>query len=70
MKQKYLKKYYFYLKCWFFGCDACGILAPRPGIKPTPPASEGEGLTTGSPGKSLLFVDFFFLTFIMLYFIF
>ena len=27
------------------------ILAPGPGIKPTPPALEGEVLTTGLPGK-------------------
>ena len=26
----------------FFGYEACGILAPTPGIKPTPPALEGE----------------------------
>ena len=38
---------------WVFGCEACGILAPRPGIKPTPPELEGEVLTTGLPGKSL-----------------
>ena len=37
----------------FFGRKACGILAPRPGIEPTPPALEGEVLTTGPPGKSL-----------------
>ena len=37
---------------WFFGHDACGILAPWPGIEPAPPALEGEGLTTGPPGKS------------------
>ena len=36
---------------WFF-CEACGILAPRPGIEPAPPALEGEVLTTGPPGKS------------------
>ena len=29
-----------------------GILAPGPGIKPAPPALEGEVLTTGPPGKS------------------
>ena len=40
---------------WFFGHEACGILAPQPGIEPTPPALEGEVLTTGSPGKSLYF---------------
>ena len=38
---------------WFFGRKACGILAPEPGIEPTPPALEGEGSTTGLPGKSL-----------------
>ena len=27
-------------------------LAPQPGIEPTPPALEGEVLTTGLPGKS------------------
>ena len=31
---------------------ACGILAPRPGIEPTPPALEARVLTTGTPGKS------------------
>ena len=40
---------------WFFGPEACGILAPWPGIKPAPPALEGEVLTTGPPGKSLVF---------------
>ena len=34
--------------------EACGILAPLPGIKPTPRALEGEVLTTRSPGKSLV----------------
>ena len=29
------------------------MLAPQLGIKPAPPALEGEVLTTGSPGKSL-----------------
>ena len=37
---------------WFFDYKACGILAPWPGIKPAPPASEGEVLTTGPSGKS------------------
>ena len=37
---------------WFFGQEACGILAPGPGIKPTPPSLEGKVLTTGLPGKS------------------
>ena len=38
---------------WFFGHKARGILALWSGIKPTPPALEGEVLTTGLPGKSL-----------------
>ena len=29
------------------------ILAPRPGIEPTPPALEGKVLATGPPGRSL-----------------
>ena len=37
-----------------FGHKACGVLAPRPGIKPTPPALEDGLLTTGPPGKFLL----------------
>ena len=36
----------------FFGTEACGILAPWPGIEPAPPPLEGEVLTTGPPGKS------------------
>ena len=32
-----------------FGHEACGILVPWPGIEPTPPAIEGEVLTTGPP---------------------
>ena len=35
----------------FFGCQACGILAPRPGTEPAPPTPESEVLTTGPPGK-------------------
>ena len=30
--------------------------SPQPGIEPTLPALEGEVLTTGPPGKSLLFL--------------
>ena len=37
----------------FSGHEACEILAPQPGIEPTPPALEGEVLITGLPGKSL-----------------
>ena len=41
---------------WFFGCEACRILALRPGIKPASLALEGEVLTTGPPGKSLQWI--------------
>ena len=41
---------------WFFGYEACGILAPQTGIEPIPPALEGEVLTTGPPGKPLCFI--------------
>ena len=40
------------------GLKACGIFTPQPGIKPTCPALEGTGLTSGPPGKSLLFEDY------------
>ena len=43
---------------WFFGHEACGILAPQPGIEPTSPVLEGKALTTGLPGESQ--VDYFF----------
>ena len=36
---------------WFFGLEEYGILAPRSGMELSP-ASEGEVLTTGPPGKS------------------
>ena len=42
---------------WFFGRKACGIIAPRLGIEPTPPALEGKVLTTEPPGKSLNFFN-------------
>ena len=38
---------------WFFGPKACGILAPWPGMEPSPHAFEGKVPTTGLPGKSL-----------------
>ena len=43
--------------CFCFGSDACGILAPQPGIQPIPLALEvkvNHWKTTGKPGKSLL----------------
>ena len=47
-----LLQYCFCFMFWFFGPEACGILAPRTGIEPTPPALEGKVLATGPPGKS------------------
>ena len=47
-----LLQYCFCFTFWFFGPEACGILAPRPGIEPASSALEGEVLTTGPPGKS------------------
>ena len=34
------------------GLEACGLLAPQPGINPTPSALKGEVLTTGIAEKS------------------
>ena len=51
-----LLQYCFCFMLWFFGHKACGISAPRPGIKSAPPAMEGEVLTTGLPGKSLSWI--------------
>ena len=36
----------------FFGREACGISAPRPGFEPTLPELKGQVLTTGPPRKS------------------
>ena len=46
------------LQCCFFfvlvlGCVAYGILAPRPGIKPAPPALEAEVVSAGTPEEPL-----------------
>ena len=37
---------------------ACGILDPRPGIKPASPELEGRFFTTGPPGRSLFYFSF------------
>ena len=47
-----LLQYCFCFLFWFFCPMTCGILAPRPGSEPIPPALEGEVLTPGPPGKS------------------
>ena len=49
----------------FFDHTPCGILVPWPGIEPIPPALEGEALTIGPPGKSLLLL-FFLISIIVL----
>ena len=41
------------LLCLVFACTACGILVPRPEIKPVPPALECQVFTTRPPVKSL-----------------
>ena len=38
---------------FLFGCMACGISVPWPGIEPMPPAVEAQSPNQGSPGKSL-----------------
>ena len=43
--------------------EACGVLAPRPGIEPVTPALEGKVLTAEPPGK---FLFIFHLSFISL----
>ena len=42
---------------WFFGREACGIIAPRPGIEPILSALEGEVLTTEQPGNPGFFLN-------------
>ena len=34
--------FFFFLMFWFFGIEACGILAPQPEIEPAPSALESE----------------------------
>ena len=46
-----LLQYCFCFMFWFFDLLACGVLAPPPGIKPAPPAVEGEVLIPRLPGK-------------------
>ena len=49
---------FFFLINFFFGCTVqhVGTLVPPPGIKPAPHAVEARVLTTGPPGKSLVFL--------------
>ena len=39
---------------------ACGILAPQPGTEPTSSALQVRFLTIGPPGKSQLFIVFYY----------
>ena len=39
---------------WFLGQEACGTIAPWPGMESTPLALEGKAPTSGPPGKSHL----------------
>ena len=43
----------FMFSFFFLGPETCGILVPQTGMESTPPALEGEVLTTGLTGKSL-----------------
>ena len=49
---------------WFFGREACGILAPRPGIEPAPPALEGKSQPLNHQGSLSLVI--FWLNFSMI----
>ena len=46
---------------WLFDCKSHGILAPQRGIEPAPSTLEGEVLTSGPPGKSLVLFIYLFL---------
>ena len=52
---------------WFFGHEACGILAPQPGIESVPPALESEVLTTGLPGKSPPYLPIYLSIYLSMY---
>ena len=47
-----LLQYCFCFMFWFFDLEACGILAPQPGIEPAIPALESEVSIIRLPGKS------------------
>ena len=50
---------------WCFGCKACGILGPQPGIEPVLPALEDKALTTGP--VFILFFNFYYYFFLDLF---
>ena len=47
-----LLQYCFCFMFCIFGCKAWGILAPQPGVEPTPLALEDKILIAGLPGDS------------------
>ena len=47
-----LLQHYLCFMFWVFGCEACEILAPLPGMESAPAALEDGVLTTGPPKKS------------------
>ena len=52
LKSLNLLQYCFWFLFWFFGCEACGILAPQLEMEPASPALEGKVLATEPLGKS------------------
>ena len=59
-----LLQYCFCFTFWFFGHQACGILASQPGVEPVSPALEGKLLTLVCQGSlfSVSFEDSFLRT--------
>ena len=59
-----LLQYCFCFTFWFFGHQACGILASQPGVEPVSPALEGKLQTLVCQGSlfSVSFEDSFLLT--------
>ena len=41
---------------WFSDLEACGALAPLPGIEPVPPALKGEVIPLDCQGSPYLFI--------------
>ena len=52
---EFVTQYCFCCMFWFFGHEACGILAPQPGIEPAAPALEGEVFWTAREVPSFVF---------------
>ena len=47
-----------FLMFWFFGCEACSILASQPGVEPTPLMLMDKVITTEPSGKYVFFIFF------------